>query len=145
MIARSSLAVAIVLGSSIPAVAADPVFGVWLTQAKDGKVRIAPCASDPAQACGTIVWARGPNGEEGRTLVDEHNSDPTLRRRPVLGLPILSGFRHDKEGAWSGGQIYDPAGGKTYKSKMSMGGPDTLKVAGCVLMFCRAETWTRAE
>jgi uncharacterized protein (DUF2147 family) len=124
--------------------AADPVFGVWLTQAKDGKVRIAPCAADPDQVCGTIVWARGPAGEDGRTLVDEHNPDAALRKRPVVGMPIIWDFRHDGEGGWTGGRIYDPAGGKTYKAKMASE-HGTLKVAGCVLFFCRAETWTRVD
>lgn len=27
----------------------------------------------------------------------------------------------------------------------AFGGPGALKVAGCVLMFCRSETWTRVE
>jgi uncharacterized protein (DUF2147 family) len=125
--------------------AGDPVFGVWLTQARDGKVRVAPCAADPAQACGIIVWARGPKGEDGRTLTDEHNPDAGLRGRPVIGMPIIWDFRRDRDGGWTGGRIYDPAGGKTYKARMASGGPGALKVAGCVLFFCRAETWTRAD
>lgn len=125
--------------------AADPVFGIWLTQAKDGRVKIAPCAADPALTCGTIVFARGPNGEEGRTLTDKNNPDPALQGRPVIGMAIISEFRRDGSGGWTGGRIYDPAGGKTYKAKMAAGPNGTLKVAGCVLFFCRAETWTRVE
>lgn len=125
--------------------AADPVFGVWLTQAKDGKVRLAPCAADPAVACGTTIWARGPNGEDGRTLTDKNNPDAALRGRPVIGMPVIWGFRRDSSGGWTGGRIYDPAGGKTYNAKMATAGDGKLKVAGCVLFFCRAETWTRAD
>jgi uncharacterized protein (DUF2147 family) len=63
----------------------------------------------------------------------------------VIGMPIISGFRRESSGGWTGGRIYDPAGGKTYKAKMATGPNGTLKVAGCVLFFCRAETWTRVE
>lgn len=121
----------------------DPVFGVWLTQSKDGKVRIAPCAADPAETCGTVVWGRGPNGEDARKLTDIKNPDPTRRNQPIVGLQIISGFRPDGERGWRGGRIYEPQTGRTFKAKMASGGPDALKVAGCVLFFCRAETWTR--
>ena len=40
--------------------AADPTFGEWLTATGDGKVRVGPCAANPAQACGTLVWAKPP-------------------------------------------------------------------------------------
>ena len=45
--------------------------------------------------------------------------------------------------AWAGGTIYDPEGGKTYKSKLRLKGADTLEVDGCVLFFCETQTWTR--
>ena len=125
------------------AAAADPVFGVWLTAAKDGKVRIAPCPADPAQTCGTVVWGRGPNGEDARTLTDISNPEPSRRAQPVVGLQIITGFQHDGEGGWTGGRIYEPQTGRTFKAKMASAGPNALKVAGCVLFFCRAETWTR--
>jgi uncharacterized protein (DUF2147 family) len=125
--------------------AADPVFGVWLTQAKDGKVRIAPCASDPAQTCGVILSGKAPDGQDARLVTDIKNQDPALRSRPIVGLQIISGFRRDGAGGWTGGAIYDPVGGKTYKAKMGPGPNGALKVAGCVLFFCRAETWTRVE
>jgi uncharacterized protein (DUF2147 family) len=139
------LAAGLVAAHQARAATTDPVFGVWLTQAKDGKVRIAPCAADPALTCGTIIWARGPKGEDGRTLTDLRNPDAALRNRPVIGMPIIWDFRRDAAGGWTGGRIYDPAGGKTYKAKMEGGAGGTLRVAGCVLVFCRAETWTRAE
>jgi len=123
----------------------DPVFGVWLTAAKDGKVRIAACETNPAQVCGTVVWGRGPNGEDARTLTDVKNPDLARRNHPIVGLQIISGFRRDPEGGWTGGRIYEPQTGRTFKAKMASTGPNSLKVAGCVLVFCRAETWTRTE
>lgn len=127
-----------------PAAAApDPVFGVWLTAAKDGKVRVAPCAADPSQTCGTVVWGRGPNGEDARTLTDIRNPDPAQRNQSIVGLQIITEFHRDGEGGWTGGRIYEPQTGRTFKAKMKSAGPNSLKVAGCVLFFCRSETWTR--
>jgi uncharacterized protein (DUF2147 family) len=141
--AAASLAVGLVLAHE--ARAADPVFGVWLTQAKDGTVRIAPCAANPAETCGVVLSGKGPKGEDARTLTDIKNPEPSLRAHPIVGLQVITGFRRDGGGGWTGGRIYEPQTGRTFKARMASGGPNTLKVAGCVLFFCRAETWTRME
>ena len=142
----ATLGVLAALLAGAPALAAsDPVFGVWLTQAKNGRVRIAPCAADPALTCGTTLWARGPNGEDGRTQPDTHNPDPALRGQMIVGLQVITGFRRDSSGGWTGGRIYDPSDGRTYKAKMVAAPDGTLKVSGCVLFFCQAQTWTRIE
>jgi len=124
--------------------AADPTFGEWVTAAGDGKVRVGPCAADPAQACGTLVWLKPPAGAPPGPLHDARNPDPALRSRPLLGVLIVSGFRRQAVGRWVDGKIYDPNDGKTYRSKMNIGADGTLKVSGCVLMFCKAQTWTKA-
>ena len=140
-LALTALAASLVSGP-VPA-ASDSVFGVWLTAAKDGKVRIAPCAADPALTCGTVLWGRAPTGEDARNLTDLKNPDPSKRSLPIVGLQIITGFRHDGDGGWTGGKIYEPQTGRTFKAKMASAGPNTLKVSGCVLFFCRAESWTR--
>ena len=43
---------------------------------------------------------------------------------------------------WSG-QIYNADDGGTYASSISVAGPDTLRVEGCVGALCGGETWTR--
>lgn len=127
-----------------PALAADPAEGVWLTQAKDAKVRIAPCPAKAGQLCGEVVWLRVPNTPEGQPKHDEHNPDARLRGRPIIGLSMIRDFRPAGAGRWDGGTIYDPHSGKTYKSKMRVAADGTLKVDGCVMMFCQTQTWTRA-
>ena len=133
------LAAAVAL-TAAPAFAADPVEGEWLTQTGSGKVRIAPCPGQPARMCGTIVWVRPPNAN----AKDANNPDPKLRTRPVLGLPMLWGFKATAAGKWAGGKIYDPESGKTYSSKLTANANGTLKVEGCILMVCQAQTWKRA-
>jgi uncharacterized protein (DUF2147 family) len=51
-------------------------------------------------------------------------------------------------GEYTGGQILDPANGKTYKSKMSLAeGGKKLDVRGYVgaPLFGRTQTWVREE
>jgi uncharacterized protein (DUF2147 family) len=124
--------------------AADPsALGEWVTEGGKARVRIEPCAADPGELCGAIVWSYRPDDAAPGPLVDVNNQDPALRSRPIVGLPLLQGFAPDGPGAWSGGTIYDPEGGKTYRSKMRLAGPDSLEVEGCVLFVCRGQTWTR--
>jgi uncharacterized protein (DUF2147 family) len=44
---------------------------------------------------------------------------------------------------WSG-QIYNADDGRSYASNISVAGPDTLRVEGCVGVFCGGENWTRS-
>ncbi len=124
------LAVALTVGHAAHAApAADPTFGDWLTDAGGGKVRVGPCAANPAQACGALIWLKPPADAPAG---------------PLLGVLIISDFTREAAGNWVDGKIYDPNDGKTYKSKMSIGADGNLKVSGCVLVFCKAQTWTKA-
>jgi uncharacterized protein (DUF2147 family) len=144
MWAAGLLAVALALSHPVhAALAADPTFGDWLTAAGDGKVRVEPCAANPAEACGSLVWFRVPPDTPPGPPHDAHNPDPALRNRPLQGILIIRDFTRKSAGDWVDGKIYDPHDGRTYRSKMSIAPDGTLKVSGCVLVFCKAQTWTR--
>ena len=117
--------------------------GEWVTEGGKARVKMAPCAADEGQLCGTITWAERPPDAPAGEMVDIHNTDPGLRTRPIVGQPLLQGFRSAGPDAWEGGTLYDPEGGKTYKSKFRLDGPDRLKVDGCILFICQTQTWTR--
>lgn len=127
--------------STGPAVAS--ALGDWVTEGDKARVRIEPCAADAAKLCGTITWSYRPDDAPAGPLLDINNGDAALRSRPIVGLPLLEGFSPAGTDAWEGGTIYDPEGGKVYKSKMRLAGPDRLEVEGCVLFFCQGQTWTR--
>jgi len=130
------------LGAS-PAIAqaGGEASGIWLTQAGDAKIRISKCGSG---ICGVIVWLRNPiNRATGKPEVDDKNPNPALARRPMIGLPLFSGMRPVGPNKWSG-QIYDADDGSTYASNVSLTGPDSLRVEGCVGALCGGETWTRS-
>lgn len=138
---RAAALAAVLALSACPALAADPVEGDWLTQDGTAKVRIAPCAAAPARMCGTISWLKNPADAKA---TDANNPDPKLRARPILGLPMIRDFKPAAAGRWTGGKIYDPNSGKTYDSRLSVNPDGTLKVEGCVLVVCRAQTWRRS-
>jgi hypothetical protein len=95
--------------------------GVWLTEEKEGKVRIEQCG---ANLCGYSVDAKSNrNGEQ-----------------------VLINMKPSKDQKWSG-RILDPNTGSTYDSTIAMKGTDTLRVQGCAFggMFCGGQTWTRVN
>ena len=106
-----------------PAAIHDPnsPLGIWLTEEKEGKVRIEQCG---ANLCGYSVDTKSnKNGEQ-----------------------VLINMKPGKDSKWSG-RILDPNSGSTYNSTIAMKGTDTLRVQGCAFggMFCGGQTWTRVN
>ena len=107
-----------------PAVSVTPAnspLGLWLTEEKEGKVRIEQCGTN---LCGYSVDAKSnQNGEQ-----------------------VLINMRGGKDAKWSG-RILDPNSGSTYDSTIAMKGSDALRVQGCAFggMFCGGQTWTRVN
>ena len=133
------------LAAATAAAAPDPVLGHWLNQDREGKVLIAPCGDAPGAVCGAITWLKEPADEAGRPAHDIHNPDPALRARPVIGLFVIRDMKPAGPGRWAGGRLYDPETGRSYKGRLTALGGGKLKVEGCVLMLCQAQTWTRAD
>jgi uncharacterized protein (DUF2147 family) len=130
------------VGSATRAQAGDDPSGVWLTQAGDARVRISRCGSE---LCGTVVWLKDKiDPATGRPFTDDKNPDPGLAKRPMIGLPLFLGMRPAGLGKWSG-HIYNADDGKIYASNLSVSGPSTLKVEGCVGPLCGSESWTRSR
>jgi len=131
------LAVALLL-TPAAADAATPIAGRWLTEEGDAVVTIGACGS---ATCGRIT--RLIKGPPSGPPVDRNNPDASLRKRPLEGLTILTGFA-DAGSDWRG-RIYDPKSGKTYKSIVRREADGSLKVQGCIAFFCRTQRWTAAR
>jgi uncharacterized protein (DUF2147 family) len=113
--------------------------GIWLTQAGDAKVRVSKCGGG---ICGVVIWLRDPiDPATGKPQIDDKNPNPSLARRPMIGLPLFMGMRAAGPNKWSG-QIYNADDGRSYASNISVSGPDTLRVEGCVGALCGGESWT---
>ena len=117
-----------------------PVDGTWLSGDGDGWIEITR-AGDGLSA----VIKGSPNRREDRPDTDAKNPDPALRSRPLTGLELFEGFTWDGDGRWTGGTIYDPNSGKTYRCIITWVDENTLQVRGYVgvPMLGRTETWTR--
>ena len=122
---------------AVPALAADPISGRWVTQEKNAIVTIGQCGSS---VCGKIskFLETPPDGANQR---DVNNPDKSLRSRKLMGLPVLNDLREDGD-LWRG-DIYDPEAGKTYRSVIRRKGANRLEVKGCVGPFCQTQIWTR--
>jgi uncharacterized protein (DUF2147 family) len=100
--------------------AASPL-GLWVTEEKEGKVRIEQCG---VNLCGYSVDAKSnQNGEQ-----------------------VLINMKPGKDAKWSG-RILDPNTGSTYDSTIALKGSDSLRVQGCAFggMFCGGQTWSRVN
>ncbi|WP_300513795.1 DUF2147 domain-containing protein [Aliiroseovarius sp.] len=122
-------AVAMLIGLTLPALAADPVEGVWKTQVDDGSyahITIAPCGEE---ICGVISRTFNAEGEWNSANI---------------GKRLVWGMNARGNGKYAGGTIWQPSTGKEYRSKMVLNG-DVLKVSGCVGPICKKQTWTRVQ
>ena len=107
---------------------ADPVEGVWKTNANDNGgyayVQIAPCGD---KMCGTIVKAFDSAGAE------QSGGD--------VGKAIIAGMTLAAEGSFTDGQLTAPGGDKVYPASMTVDG-DTLKVKVCPSL-CKTLSWSK--
>jgi len=119
------------------------VEGRWLTQEGDGWIMIQIVGESLE---GSVAGSPDPKQREEREF-DDRNPNPNLRTRRLEGLTIMTGFSYDGDGRWSGGTVYDPNSGKTYKCTVKQLDTDTLKIRGYIgiSLFGRSETWTRDD
>lgn len=77
---------------------------------------------------------------------DVHNPDPAQRHRALCGLEIGRRFHFTDPVHLSGGTVYDPKSGNTYRGVMEVKG-NILKLHGYVGLpiFGRTEVWQRVE
>jgi uncharacterized protein (DUF2147 family) len=116
--------------------------GIWLTEAGDAKVQVSKCGGG---LCGVVVWLKDPiDPATGKPQVDDKNPNPALAKRPIIGLSLFSAMHPVGPNKWTG-NIYNADNGNIYASNISVTGPDTMRVEGCVGAFCGGENWTRVK
>lgn len=123
----------------------DRVYGEWTTPSRSARIAIARCPDDPALVCGRVAWLAERPSADGTPVIDAMNPDPTLRRRPLLGLDVIRGLRSAGPDLWKGGTIYDPKTGRTYDGRIRLSRPDLLEVKACILLFCEIQLWQRSN
>jgi uncharacterized protein (DUF2147 family) len=126
------------------ATGADRIVGTWVTDGGGSKIEI---SKKEEKYFGKIVWLKEPNTAEGKPKLDEKNPDEAHKKDPILGLELLRDFTFDGTAAWTGGKIYDPESGSTYKCTIKFNDEGKLDVRGYVGVpaFGRSTVWTRAD
>lgn len=108
--------------SSSARAAASDIFGTWLRDDGNARVRVAPCG---AAICATNLWIRDPK-KQGEKVGDR----------------LEFNIRQAAEG-WRG-QAYDPQRKLTFSATLSAEG-DAMTTKGCMVagLICRTTTWQR--
>ncbi|UWQ73585.1 DUF2147 domain-containing protein [Leisingera sp. M658] len=123
----AGLAVALGLAG---AAAADPVLGVWKTQADDGSYAHIQMDKCGAAVCGKIARTFNSEGEY---------------KSPNIGKTLVIDMVPNGDGSYEG-KVWRPSNDKIYIGKMDMSG-DSLALRGCVAggLICSKQRWTRIK
>ncbi len=135
--------VTLLLSAIGSASAASGIFGHWTTA--DGSTVVAlPCGGGQGDQALCLRIERLSPTSPG--TIDEKNPNPSLRQRQLCGVEVGSGFHLDGDTKATGGTLYDPLTGNTYRGSMEVSG-DTLKLRGYlgISIFGRSETWHRTS
>ena len=127
------------LGNAEATTASGPA-GVWLTQSGDARIKVSRCGN---ALCGRVVWLKEPiDKKTGKAQLDDHNADPALRGRKIVGISLFIDMQAAGANQWSG-RIYNADDGKTYASTVTLLPSGNLNVRGCMGTLCAGEDWTR--
>lgn len=129
-------------GMQAKAQSENAILGLWYNTEKTAQVEIIKSGSE---YLGKIVWLIDP-APNGKPALDNQNSEPKLRSRPLMGLPILQGLKYSG-GMWKDGKIYDPISGKTYSCELNLKSDKILEVKGFLgfSFVGRTVEWTRIK
>ena len=136
----TSIAMAFML--AVPGLAiADSPQGKWSAPNGEFTIKLSQCGKT---LCGNIVRLKEPTYANGKTKIDRHNENKSLRARPLIGLALLSDMKPSGQGSWEG-KVYNPEDGQTYNATIMLRG-GTIQLQGCVAgIFCKTEKFVRAH
>ena len=93
---------------------------------------------------GTVEKVFSPPAKSLDPICDKCEGD--RKDKPVVGMTIMWGLKKTDDLVWSGGEILDPAKGKTYRCKVTViEDGKKLQMRGYVAFFYRTQTWLREE
>lgn len=129
-------------GVASQASAADPS-GIWAKDDGMAKMEIRKCGRG---ICSKIVWLRDPKDSRGRPLRDARNENPSMRDRPIMGLPLFSNMVATASNSWVG-NVYNPEEGRIYtKVQVTLVSRRQIVLKGCkAWLLCGEKVWTRSK
>jgi uncharacterized protein (DUF2147 family) len=134
-----TLSLAVSMLFVLPAGAESPS-GTWAMA--NGKVIVRVSECNGKGLCANIVGLREPTYKDGKRKIHRFNKSAKLRKRPLMGLPLVRNMRPQGPNKWTG-KIYNPDDGNTYAATVTLSGR-TMRLKGCVLgMLCKSQTLVR--
>jgi uncharacterized protein (DUF2147 family) len=135
-------AVFAVVGGASHAFAADPS-GIWAKDDGSAKMEVKKCGRG---ICSKIVWLRAPEDSRGRPLHDARNENPSMRDRPILGLPLFINMMPIEANTWQG-SVYNPEEGKIYDDvKVTLVSRTQIVLKGCkAWLLCGEKIWIKSK
>ena len=109
---------------------ADPILGMWQTEADDGAY-----AHVAMQPCGTAICG----------TIQKSFKDGAAFASPNQGKTLVIDMAPQGGGAYEG-KVWRPSNNKIYLGKMMLNG-DRLALRGCVAggLICSKQTWSRVK
>lgn len=122
LIAVALTAAALIAGGAPAAAASNDIFGTWLRDDGNARVRVAPCGG---AICATNLWIRDPH-KQGEKVGD---------RLEFNIKPAGDGWR---------GKAYDPQRKLTFSATLTAEG-SAMTTRGCMMagLICRSTNWQR--
>jgi uncharacterized protein (DUF2147 family) len=123
------------LDTSFPA---DTLVGNWWTEGKEGLMKIVKTKSGRYE----VIIVSGKDEAKN----DVNNPNPKLRDRKLKGIVIMWNLRFE-DGEYVDGYCYNPRDGNTYRVKMKITGPNSLRIHGYLLipLLGQSQDWARAS
>lgn len=138
------LATLLLATTVISAQNADRLSGIYeaVEAGKESKVEFT--RQEDGSYRGQIIWLKEPNNPDGTPKRDVKNPDKAKRSVRADEVVVVEGVKYDPaKDVWSGGRVYDPTKGKSYKVEVSFSDDNTLRVKGSLLGFSRSVYWKR--
>lgn len=121
-----------VVALAAPALAEDPVFGMWQTEPdrKDltSHILIGPC---DGKICGKVMQA--------------FNSAGQLVRTANIGRQLFWGIEPAGDGNYDNGRVFIPLMNVEARAKMTLLDQNRLRVTACKAMVCDGQVWIRVQ
>ncbi|HEX2934424.1 MAG TPA: DUF2147 domain-containing protein [Bacteroidales bacterium] len=129
--------ISIFLFANQPLSGQNQIVGRWLSPQRDAIVEIYELAG---KFYGKITWME--NTANTNHPVDSQNPDIKLRKRPLIGLIVVSNLVY-RNNEWVKGSLYYPPTGRTYPCKLELSNSNTLEITTYSGPFHTSWIWTR--
>jgi uncharacterized protein (DUF2147 family) len=122
---------------------ADTLIGEWWTEGREGRVNFQRYRDGTYRGTTTCCKPLKPSAD--RPLTDHKNPNPALRERATVGIVIIWKLVFDS-GEYSGGHVYNPRDGKTYRINVEVLDKNTIKIRGFlgISLLGQSQVWKRA-